>query len=149
MLRGRDLSRLLSLSTLFCFFNCIFLARSARESVRKITKSSGASFDDGGSGGRFIVIDSSTGDVSKKVVCRRRGSARLTTTSTLDCEADSSRSGVDVHEDGRFGVGVLLAETCRELRLIQSTKIFRSNHPLSLAFRVDRFVVDVQLLPIG
>lgn len=113
MLLGSDFSRLPSRSTLFCFFNCIFLARSARESVLKIIKSSGASFDDGGSGGRFRVIDSSIGLISNIVVCRRFGSARLTTTSTRACDVDSSRSGVDVHEEGRFGVGVLLAEIDR------------------------------------
>lgn len=112
-LLGNDFSRLLSLSTLFCFFNCIFLARSARESVRKITRSSGASFDDGGSGGRLSVIDSSMGLISNIVVCRRFGNARLTTTSTLACDVGSSRSGVDVQEEGRFGVGVLLTEKRR------------------------------------
>ncbi len=110
MLLGIDFSRLLSLSTLFCFLICIFLARSASESVRKITKSSGASFDDGGRGGRFNVTDSSTGLISNIVVCRRFGNARLTTTSTLACDAVSSRSGVDVQDDGRLGVGVLLAK---------------------------------------
>lgn len=99
---GKDRSRLISLSTLFCFLiSCIFLARSASESDRRITKSSGASFETGGIGGRRNVNDSSR---SKVVVCLRRGNATLTSilfSVFLACGL-SSRSGVDVHDDGRF-----------------------------------------------
>lgn len=102
---GKDRSRLISLSTLFCFLiNCIFLARSASESDRRITKSSGASFETGGIGGRRNVNDSSTWDMSKVVVCLRRGNATFTSilfSVYLACGL-SSKSGVDVHDDGRF-----------------------------------------------
>ena len=108
-LRGWDLSRLLpSLSKLLCFFNCIFLALSANESERNITRSSGASLEDGGSGGLLSVIDSSGGvseGISSVDVCLLGGSFMLTTTSAaLSFSLFSSRSGVDVHDDGLFAV---------------------------------------------
>lgn len=105
-LRGSDRSRL-SLSTLFCFFiNCILRARSANESERRITRSSGASFDAGGIGGRFNVNDSSTCAMSRVVVCRRRGNGTFTSTFCSLWRSDflSSKSGVEVHDEGRFGV---------------------------------------------
>lgn len=102
MALGNDRSRLISRSMLFCFLiNCIFLALSANESDLRITKSSGASFDNGGMGGRLTVTDSSMSNV---VVCRRRGSNTFTSIllSVWRIGGFSSRSGVEVHDDGRF-----------------------------------------------
>lgn len=133
-LRGCDRSRLVSRSKLLCFFSCIFRARSARESVLRITKSSGASLDDGGKGGRRSVMDSSTWLMSSMVVCRRFGNAILTTTSGRALSFFSSRSGVEVHDDGRFGNTELL------LLLLPLLS-------LPLLFNDDRFDVDVQFRP--
>lgn len=97
-----------SRSKLFCFFSiCIFRTRSANVSVRNMVKSSGSLAEFGGNGGRRNVYDSSTcGILSNVVVCLRRGSGILISTSAPFLSAAiwlSSNSGVDVHDDGRFG----------------------------------------------
>lgn len=109
----RDLS---SRSKLFCFFNiCIFRTRSLNVSVRRMVKSScGSLVWFGGSGGRRNVYDSSTCGISNVVVCLRLGRGILISTSAPSPPPPlllttivfwlSSNSGVDVHDDGRFGL---------------------------------------------
>lgn len=96
-----------SRSKLFCFFSiCILRTRSASESVRSIVKSSCGSLDGfGGNGGRRSVYDSSTCGISNVVVCLRLGRGILISTSAPTFVFWlSSNSGVDVHDDGRFGL---------------------------------------------
>lgn len=99
-----------SRSMLFCFFNsCIFRTRSAKESFRLIVKSS-ESLVEGGRGGFRSVYDSSTCvNSGSMIVCRRLGNDTLISADGKDSAIDSapdsilsSKSGVEVHEIGRF-----------------------------------------------
>lgn len=56
----------------------------------------------GGSGGRRIVNDSSTCGMSNIVVCLLRGSGTFTSISAS--LSGSSKSGVEVHDEGRFAL---------------------------------------------
>lgn len=95
---------LTSRSTLLCFLsNCILRTLSANESDLKIVKSSCPSCEFGGIGGLRTVYDSSTDAISNVVVCRRLGGSK-SLTSTSGLRSLSSKSGVDVHEDGRLAL---------------------------------------------
>lgn len=88
------------------------------------------------------MIDSSTWARSSVVVCRRRGNGTLTTISgaalLLRVDRSSSRSGVDVHDDGRFG-------KFRTLLLLLSS--LAAGVPLRVPFDELKLDVDVQLRP--